>query len=374
MTKPSKPAVAALTVGDHAPWFSAESNLNPNFDFGTVAGRYIVLSFIRSAATDAGRGALYMWTTNQAIFSHPDRYLFIVTENAEDRKNASLGKRIPGIDVFWDLDREISTRYGISDTVGPVTFVLDPNLRVLAKIAVPNGTEHVKAVIDILQRLPPRQPSSPRPGAILAPVLTVPFVFEPDLCRRLIDGFNRGGGVESGYSTDRDGKTVNVIDHYYKRRSDWFISDAGLLDAVRDRIGRRIVPEIRKAFQFETTRIERFLVACYSSAQGGYFRAHRDNMSKGTLHRKFAVTVNLNAEEYSGGDLVFPEYGRDMFRAPTGGAIVFSCSLMHEVLPVIAGNRYAFLPFLYDEAAARIREKNARFLSQEATSQAGTRL
>jgi predicted 2-oxoglutarate/Fe(II)-dependent dioxygenase YbiX len=97
-------------------------------------------------------------------------------------------------------------------------------------------------------------------------------------------------------------------------------------------------------------------------------------MSKGTLHRKFAVTVNLNAEEYSGGDLVFPEYGRDMFRAPTGGAIVFSCSLMHEVLPVIAGNRYAFLPFLYDEAAARIREKNARFLSQEATSQAGTRL
>jgi hypothetical protein len=208
----------------------------------------------------------------------------------------------------------------------------------------------------------------------LAPVLTVPFVFEPDLCRRLIDGFNRGGGVESGYSTDRDGKTVNVIDHYYKRRSDWFISDAGLLDAVRDRIGRRIVPEIRKAFQFETTRIERFLVACYSSAQGGYFRAHRDNMSKGTLHRKFAVTVNLNAEEYSGGDLVFPEYGRDMFRAPTGGAIVFSCSLMHEVLPVIAGNRYAFLPFLYDEAAARIREKNARFLSQEATSQAGTRL
>jgi hypothetical protein len=31
---------------------------------------------------------------------------------------------------------------------------------------------------------------------------------------------------------------------------------------------------------------------------------------------------------------------------------------MHEVLPVRAGERYAFLPFLYDEAAAAVREAN----------------
>jgi peroxiredoxin len=374
MMEPARSRAAPLAVGDHAPWFSAESNLNPNFDFGTVAGRYIVLSFIRSGATDAGRAALYTWTTHQAIFSDPDRYLFVVTEDADDRKNASLGKRIPGMDVFWDLDRKISTQYGVSDASGPVTFVLDPNLRVLARIAVPNGAEHVKAVIDILQKIPPRQSLNFRPGMIFAPVLTVPFVFEPDLCRRLIQGFAQSGGVESGYSTDRDGKTVNIIDHYYKRRTDWFIADAGLLNILRDRIGKRVVPEIRKAFHFETTRIERFLVACYSSAQGGYFRAHRDNMSKGTRHRKFAVTINLNAEEYSGGDLVFPEYSRNTFRASTGGAIVFSCSLMHEALPVTAGDRYAFLPFLYDEPSARIREKNARFLHQESKSEVGTRL
>ncbi len=28
------------------------------------------------------------------------------------------------------------------------------------------------------------------------------------------------------------------------------------------------------------------------------------------------------------------------------------------------GNRYAFLPFLYDEAAARLREVNSRFLAE----------
>ena len=54
----------------------------------------------------------------------------------------------------------------------------------------------------------------------------------------------------------------------------------------------------------------------------------------------------------------FPEFGPTTYRAPTGGAVVFSCSLLHEARPVLSGRRYAFLPFLYDEAAARVREAN----------------
>jgi hypothetical protein len=42
--------------------------------------------------------------------------------------------------------------------------------------------------------------------------------------------------------------------------------------------------------------------------------------------------------------------------------VVFSCSLLHAVSRVTRGRRYAFLPFLYDDAAARLREENARFL------------
>jgi hypothetical protein len=41
---------------------------------------------------------------------------------------------------------------------------------------------------------------------------------------------------------------------------------------------------------------------------------------------------------------------------------VFSCSLLHEATPVTSGTRYAFLPFLYDEKAAEIREANNPFL------------
>jgi predicted 2-oxoglutarate/Fe(II)-dependent dioxygenase YbiX len=41
---------------------------------------------------------------------------------------------------------------------------------------------------------------------------------------------------------------------------------------------------------------------------------------------------------------------------------VFGCSLLHEVRPVTQGERFAFLPFLYDDAAAEIRRANLQYL------------
>ena len=123
------------------------------------------------------------------------------------------------------------------------------------------------------------------------------------------------------------------------------------------------MPEIKRAFAFDVTRMERHIVASYDQS-GGYFRPHRDNTTKGTAHRRFAVSVNLN-EEFEGGEVSFPEYGPRGFKAPTGGAVVFSCSLLHAVSPVTRGRRYAFLPFLYDEAAAALRAENNRFLDEQ---------
>ena len=37
-----------------------------------------------------------------------------------------------------------------------------------------------------------------------------------------------------------------------------------------------------------------------------------------------------------------------------GGGVVFACGLMHEAMRVTEGRRYAFLPFLYDEACAEL--------------------
>ncbi|PHQ61847.1 MAG: hypothetical protein COC10_11460 [Sphingobium sp.] len=164
---------------------------------------------------------------------------------------------------------------------------------------------------------------------------------------------------------EENGITMLRVDHNHKRRRDQVIEDQAMVDLLKARINIALRPMIQRAFQFDATRIERFLVACYDAREGSHFRPHRDNTTKGTAHRRFACTINLNEEAFDGGELCFPEFGQRRYRAPTGGAIVFSCSLLHEALPVTRGRRYAFLPFFYDEDAARLRERNIGFVTPE---------
>jgi hypothetical protein len=194
-------------------------------------------------------------------------------------------------------------------------------------------------------------------------VLILPDVFEPAFCKKLIGLYEAHGGEESGFMREVDGKTVKLHDPGHKKRMDFTIEDPAVIAETQQRIRRRIVPEILKAHQFQVTRMERYIVACYAAEDRGHFRAHRDNTTKGTAHRRFAVTINLNAE-FEGGELSFPEYGPKSFKPPVGGAVVFSCSLLHAASEVTRGKRYAFLPFLYDDAAAKIREQNNQYLGE----------
>ncbi len=155
--------------------------------------------------------------------------------------------------------------------------------------------------------------------------------------------------------------TVRKMDYGHKQRRDQEILDESLRIAAMHRIYDCLVPELQKAFQFQATRIKRYIIACYDSETGGHFGPHRDNTTKGTAHRRFAVSLNLNSE-FDGGNLRFPEFGRRTYKPPLGGAVVFSCSLMHEATPITTGKRYAFLPFLYDDAAAKIRHENVKYL------------
>jgi predicted 2-oxoglutarate/Fe(II)-dependent dioxygenase YbiX len=134
-------------------------------------------------------------------------------------------------------------------------------------------------------------------------------------------------------------------------------------DVIRGQIVRRLLPAIDRFFQFQATRMDRYIVACYDSATGGHFYRHRDNINAGGQHRRFAVTINLNGD-YDGGDLTFPEFGTRTYRAPHGGAVVFSCGALHQVTPMTRGKRYAFLAFLYSEADARLREFNNAKIAQ----------
>ncbi len=104
----------------------------------------------------------------------------------------------------------------------------------------------------------------------------------------------------------------------------------------------------------------------YDAETGGHFSAHRDNTAPVVAHRRFAVTINLN-EGYEGGDLRFPEFGSQTCRASPGDAIVFSCSLLHEVTPVTRNRRYAFISFFYDERSQQMREAYMKSMAQNQT-------
>lgn len=356
-----------LIPGDPAPWFTARSSVNPTFVFDTTGGRYVVLSFLGAAGEPPGRRVL------DGLQQHLDRFdvtnaCFLgVCTGPADEHDQRLPRDRSGVVFFWDADLTISRLYDAAPRPGaggpyrPHTLVLDPRLRVLGTFANDGSGDHLAGVLRLLDALP-----SPAALTGVAPVLVVPWVFEADVCRHLIALYEGNGGQESGFMRDVDGKTVAVSDYSHKRRRDYTLTDENLIRELQARLSRRLVPEIKKAFQFDATRIERHIVACYDAADGAHFRPHRDNTTKGTAHRRFAVTLNLNAEEYEGGNLRFPEFGPLQYRAPTGGAVVFSCSLLHEAMPVTKGKRYAFLPFLYDDAAAKVRQANLPFLAAEA--------
>ncbi len=357
--------------GEPAPWFETRSPMNARYHFDTVAGRLIVLSFFGSAGDPRSRAVLKAFDKINTLFDDFRVSFFGVSVDPKDESEKRIVERIPGIHLLWDFDRKVSRLYGAAPAEGfefmPRTFVLDERLRVVGIVPYTDPPEkHVEAVQLILSGLPKPQP--PEPASTQAPVLVIPRIFEPELCKTLIDYYEKHGGHESGFMREVGGKTVAAYDHAHKRRRDQEILDKPLRDACMHRIHDRLAPEIHKAFQFEATRIERYIVACYDATTGGHFRAHRDNTTKGTAHRRFAVTMNLNTGEYEGGQLRFPEFGNQLFAAPAGGAVVFSCSLLHEAMPVTKGRRYAFLPFLYDEAAAKIRLDNLKFVEGAAVT------
>jgi predicted 2-oxoglutarate/Fe(II)-dependent dioxygenase YbiX len=246
----------------------------------------------------------------------------------------------------------------------PRTVILDPMLRAVADVGWDEPAGHAETVRRVLQSLPAVDESAGTPMS--APVLIVPRVFDFPLCDFLMQFYQEVGGQDSGFMLDVEGKTTTVLDYRLKRRTDVPVAMPEVRDLVRGQIVRRLLPAIERYFQFQATRMDRYIVACYDSADGGHFHRHRDNVNAGAEHRRFAVSINLNGD-FDGCDLIFPEFGRKTYRPPTGGAIVFSCGALHQVTPVTRGRRYAFLAFLYGEAdVARRVANNQRMHESEA--------
>ncbi|KQW79604.1 2OG-Fe(II) oxygenase [Brevundimonas sp. Root1279] len=340
----------ALLFGDPAPTFQTAGVSNPRYVFDTAAGRYLVLAFV--PAGPRVEAAVKILERQRKAFDDKHACAFIVIVG-KDAERATRQDALPGLRYLFDEDGSVATLYGLE--AEERWFLLDPALHVMGGFSA----DEAPVMVDRLPSMPP--PRAHGGFEAMAPVLVTPRIFEPAFCERLIALYREIGGEPSGFMREIDGVTKLMMNDQHKRRSDVIVEDESLQQQVVARLTRRLVPQIEKAFNFKPTRIERYLVARYDAETGGFFRPHRDNTTKGTAHRRFAVSINLNSD-YVGGDLRFPEFGDRTYRPPPGGACIFSCSVLHEATPVTRGERFAFLPFLYDEDAAKIRDENLQFI------------
>jgi predicted 2-oxoglutarate/Fe(II)-dependent dioxygenase YbiX/peroxiredoxin len=357
--------VRGIVLGDPVPPFAAPLIGSGSFNLSVAAGRWIVLSFLGAPANPQAEQELAQLLQSAQLFDE-DRIVFYgILSAPPDDPTPYLTRTTSAVSFLADYDGAIGRAFGAGAM--PRTIVLDPMLRAVADIPWDYADGHAATVCNVLASLPAVDDSAGVP--LTAPLLIVPRVFDFQLCEVLIQFYQKLGGEESGFLLDAKGQTTRVVDHRLKRRSDLTVAHPQLREAIRSQIVRRLLPAIGQFFQFQATRMDRTIVACYDSAVGGHFYRHRDNVNIGAQHRRFAVTINLN-KDYEGCDLVLPEFGRRAYRAPIGGAMVFSCGALHQVTPVTSGRRYAFLAFLYGEADAALREANNAKLHQTAAQYA----
>jgi predicted 2-oxoglutarate/Fe(II)-dependent dioxygenase YbiX len=226
--------------------------------------------------------------------------------------------------------------------------IVDRSGRIVETIGAVGTSELVSQAMAAISRCVPDHSAL---RTMTAPILIVPNIIEESLCAELIRHFESGSHVEGVMaSAGADGTGYSKRDLEKKRRHDLVLEVATPLHGrMVDVVSSRLLPEIRAAFQVDIAHLDRFLIARYDV--GGCFLRHRDNNAPHVAYRQFALTLNLNAGDYEGGGLVFPEYSDTRFSPPTGGALVFSASLLHEATCVTSGSRYVFLTFMHTREA-----------------------
>lgn len=365
-------------MGDPVPWFNTKLvGHEGEMALHTLGGRYIVLSFVGQTKDEKYR-PLYELIANllPKINIGQNISCLVASCDSWDLNNEIMTRYETIIDFICDYDGALGRLYGLSglsETEGGenlkqyeegITLLLDPTLRVMEVLSLNDIDEHNKSLQSILENLPP--PKEHGGLKIKPPIIIIPRVLESELCHVLIEYFKQSKQMLSGSIRNDKGKMYHCTNSSFKKRYETFIQDVSLIKAIRERVFRRIAPEIVKVFQYNITQLSEYKVSCYNADTGGYFRPHRDNTIEMVDFRKLAVSINLNFNEYEGGDLNFPEYGSETYRPPQGGAIIFSASVLHQCTPITKGKRYTILQFLYDDRGLEGKAKYIDFINEAA--------
>ena len=345
-----------LEVGDFLPDFQLRNQRNAVTVLSRKSlGKPVLVLFLPDHQKPACQQMLRSFARHHDALRDLAHIFVVSNESVEANHKVAIRDGLPFDFLLSDPGARVSLMYGVAhnqagaqDAFGHgafTTVVADANRRVLRIDRGITEPAHAETLLAFLRDRPVSQAREVGP---MAPVLYVPGVLDPALCQTLMTVYETQGNSPTGVQRDRsDGSGAQAMNPDAKVRRDHTVSDPDLNRTIKDLIARRVLPEIEKAFAYRVTHLEVFKIACYEAEAGGHFRPHRDNVSVSSAHRRFAMTLNLNTGSYEGGQLRFLEYGPDLYSPAAGDAVVFSCSLLHEVLPVTAGRRYVLLAFLY---------------------------
>ena len=334
--------MAGLMPGDRVPDFTRpDSSGKQRFFYDVHHGQPMVLFLCGRASDAATRADLAALERPDQLWGKVTRVALVLGTPAEI---ATLEKEL-GKDVLLLADDGAISQHMLGKLPAAVTaLTLDDNLRLVERLER-NGDAG-----EFAHRVAHAYADRPVPVARTsrgqAPVLFIPRVFDAAFCEGLIAHFEETGGTPSGTAYIEGDKALWKPDPSVKMRRDVYLETGPWVDKVKDALVRRVLPEIQRCFNFQVTQHEVFKLIRYD-AGAGYFHAHRDNESRDTRHRRFAMTLNLNTGAYEGGALRFPEFGPDLYVPERGDAVIFSCSLLHEVTPVTQGSRYGLLGFFF---------------------------
>jgi peroxiredoxin len=279
-----------------------------------------------------------------------DGRIFAISRLSSEANAAACGALDFGFPVLADPDGRAFAAYGMPDRGEPAVFIAAANQHLLAVVPAAEPAEAVRALEIVRAQAGLRHP---RRMEIHPPVLVVPGVLSREDCQRLITLFNMEGNVwvepghgDKGMTSDYK---MRVPEYGRGDRVDHWVINAATRDFISGRLRDRLFPEIQKSFQYRVTKAETYRIGSYEGERGGDLHGHRDNTSTLVAHRRFAVSINLNSEEFQGGELRFPEFGDQRYKPETGAAIAFSCSLLHEPLEVTEGRRFVLMAFLFGE-------------------------
>jgi peroxiredoxin/predicted 2-oxoglutarate/Fe(II)-dependent dioxygenase YbiX len=325
-----------------------------NLEDDHLSGKHLILIFLNETDEATNIEVLKSFSARRAEFDQHSTTVIAVGSDGDGQYHSRL-KRASGF--FWPITSDCSggifASYGLHKRYGEkVRLVLLTPFRQIRSWF--DGVSNIDDKLEVMmsQIEPMESVDDQKWFPSHAPVLMIPNVLSRKECNQLIHSFETGGPfiVKRPPEGEMPGDyKMPIYEHNRQDRVDHMIKDKAMMEFLTERISTRINPMVKKAFAFDVTRREAIHIARYYGERGGNQMGHRDNTSPETAYRRFALSMNLN-DNFEGGGVVFREYNQHPYRGVPGTALIFSSSLLHEVLETTKGTRYSLISHLFNDS------------------------